>query len=878
MRYSRLFRGFRMTVYSKTLLILGLFFFIFFAAIEYSDYLEQQQEDLAERLADARAIRNLVIATRTVYQNQFIDSGLPLNDNTLGFLPAHALSRIATEFQARQVDGLTISNVSDRPRNSANQADPFEQAAIQYFRNHPDSAEQIIPVTDEKQGEFYHYSAPLWVEASCLNCHGKKTDTLPTIQAHYATGFDYQVGEMRGILSIKLPAEEIRLQALAHLQKNALMNLLVILAGLAFLCQTLKRTFITRIWQMEDAASRIAAGDYQVPITLPGNDEISRLSVAFDKMAQTIIAREGTLHDSEERYRSLLDGLNPGVALMDRNFNVLMTNSKRNSLLGLSANEVPQGCCHAAFWGNDEPCADCPGAEAMASGRAVCAEIRRSLPGRQDLILRVSAAPTFDQHGKVSGFTEAVEDITATKETAFQLKQLNKTLESQVQQRTEQFEAANRQLAVELDERKQHEIAMHESQERYRALFEKNHSVMLLTERATAKIVDANNSASLFYGYTIEQLRQMKITDINLMAKDQLKKKLASVNKERSQIFQFQHQLANGEVRDVEVYSGAITITGKDLIYSLVHDISKRKCLEKKLTEERTDLKNAKVELEQKNKQLKSNQVTLIQQEKMATIGQLAAGVAHEINNPMAYITSNLRSLDKYLSKINEFLTAQQTACSAVEDQENIAELTTLRKKLKIDYLIEDGGELINESVEGAERVRDIVQSLKTFSRVDEPSRKQVDIHACLESSISVIWNEVKYKSTLIRQFGELPMIHCFPQQLGQVFINLLVNASQAIEKDGEITVTTGSVGDNIVISIADNGCGIAEENIGKIFDPFFTTKEVGEGTGLGMSIVYEIIKNHHGTIDIDSHVGQGTTFTIKLPISAPELEEHSEN
>ena len=239
----------------------------------------------------------------------------------------------------------------------------------------------------------------------------------------------------------------------------------------------------------------------------------------------------------------------------------------------------------------------------------------------------------------------------------------------------------------------------------------------------------------------------------------------------------------------------------------------------------------------------------------------------------MAYITSNLRSLDKYLNKINEFLATQQTACSKVDDNENIAALMTLRKKLKIDYLIEDGGELINESGEGAERVRDIVQSLKAFSRVDEPTTKQVDIHVCLESSISVIWNEIKYKAQLIRQFGELPMIHCFPQQLSQVFINLLVNASQAIEKDGEITVTTGCVDDTIVISIADNGCGIAEEHLTKIFDPFFTTKEVGEGTGLGMSIVYEIIKNHHGTIDIDSQVGRGTIFTITLPLSAPESE-----
>jgi two-component system NtrC family sensor kinase len=196
-----------------------------------------------------------------------------------------------------------------------------------------------------------------------------------------------------------------------------------------------------------------------------------------------------------------------------------------------------------------------------------------------------------------------------------------------------------------------------------------------------------------------------------------------------------------------------------------------------------------------------------------------------------------------------------------------MTELVETRKKLKVDYVLGDIRSLLSESSEGAERVRAIVQNLKSFSRIDEAQSKEVDLNDCLESTISIAWNELKYKTTLIRDYGELPLVSCYPQQLNQVFLNLLVNAAHAIDKQGEITIKTWQDGDCVCVAVSDTGCGIPDEVRNRIFEPFFTTKEVGKGTGLGLSISYDIVKKHNGTIEVTSTSGQGTTFTVRLPI-----------
>ncbi|MGB9715474.1 MAG: ATP-binding protein [Thermodesulfovibrionales bacterium] len=281
------------------------------------------------------------------------------------------------------------------------------------------------------------------------------------------------------------------------------------------------------------------------------------------------------------------------------------------------------------------------------------------------------------------------------------------------------------------------------------------------------------------------------------------------------------------------------------------------------------ELKNR--ELERAYKELKSAQSQILQQEKMASIGQLAAGIAHEINNPVGFIMSNLNSLQRYVDRFIDFIKMQEEAMNEISPpqikNDMINRLKEYKKSQKIDYMMDDVQDLIKESIEGAERVKRIVQDLKSFSRVDEAEFKMADINSGIESTINIVWNELKYKVVLNKEYGDIPLTRCNPGQLNQVFMNILVNSAQAIEKKGEINIKTWHDDKDIYISFSDTGCGIPAENINRIFEPFFTTKEVGKGTGLGLSIAYDIVKKHKGEITVQSEVGKGTTFIIKIPI-----------
>lgn len=232
----------------------------------------------------------------------------------------------------------------------------------------------------------------------------------------------------------------------------------------------------------------------------------------------------------------------------------------------------------------------------------------------------------------------------------------------------------------------------------------------------------------------------------------------------------------------------------------------------------------------------------LIQMEKMASLGTLAAGIAHEINNPLSFLLSNLESLRDY---VNYF--AQEPF------------VDTQHKKT----LIEDFLPMTEESLGGALRIKKIVADLRTFSRQSETKKSRLDINQILESTLTIVWNEIKYKITLVKDYQAQSAILGDPAQLSQVFLNLLINAAQAIAEKGTITLSTCEDEKNVYIKIADTGSGIAQENLSKIFDPFFSTKK---GPGLGLSVSYNIVKQHGGEIKVESAPGKGTTFTITLP------------
>jgi len=264
---------------------------------------------------------------------------------------------------------------------------------------------------------------------------------------------------------------------------------------------------------------------------------------------------------------------------------------------------------------------------------------------------------------------------------------------------------------------------------------------------------------------------------------------------------------------------------------------------------------------------LRASHAQLLQQEKLASIGQLAAGVAHEINNPMGFITSNLTTLGKYLANLKEFVNGVSSLVEKQGGAELAAAVAQRKKAMKIDFLLTDIEDLIGESLDGAERVKEIVKNLKSFSRVDDRERVWADLRECLDSTLNIVWNELKYKAEVVKEYDRIDPVLCYPQQLNQVFMNLLVNAGHAIDKQGVITIRIRQDDANAYVSVADTGCGIAPEDIGRVFEPFFTTKEVGKGTGLGLSIAYDIVtKKHGGELLVESEPGKGATFTVVLP------------
>ncbi|MBF0386453.1 MAG: PAS domain S-box protein [Candidatus Omnitrophica bacterium] len=305
---------------------------------------------------------------------------------------------------------------------------------------------------------------------------------------------------------------------------------------------------------------------------------------------------------------------------------------------------------------------------------------------------------------------------------------------------------------------------------------------------------------------------------------------------------------------------------------AIIEDISERKEMEANLRANETKLIGALEEVKKYNQQLEQAQDQLIQQEKLAAIGFLAAGVAHEINNPLGYVQGNLTALQDYtntLLKMNSFLTPFSEAAVAGDLNKAAdirAEVAKAREELELDYITADIGKLLVETNNGLDRIKNIVQGLKSFSRSDTGKMQTANVNAILDGIVNIVWNEIKYHADLVKDYAVLPLVECNPQQLGQVFLNLLVNAAQSMPVKGVITLRTFLRNAAVVVEVRDTGTGIPDDIKNKIFDPFFTTKEPGKGTGLGLSISYDIIKKHGGFIDLQSKAGEGTVFSVVLP------------
>ncbi len=272
------------------------------------------------------------------------------------------------------------------------------------------------------------------------------------------------------------------------------------------------------------------------------------------------------------------------------------------------------------------------------------------------------------------------------------------------------------------------------------------------------------------------------------------------------------------------------------------------------------------------HRKLTENQAQLIQSEKLASLGQLAAGVAHEINNPIGYVMSNVEMLADDLRDVRSVWTRAYRLSEAqgMEDGQRLSDLHDLLHSSDLNARIQELDSLIHDCRDGLIRVRDIVQNLRRFARADDSELQVADLNEELETALKIVWNELKHRCDVVTNLGELPPYRCRPAQLNQVFTNLLINAGQAIRDRGEIRITTAENGDEIRIQIADTGEGIPPEHRSRLFDPFFTTKPAGSGTGLGLAVSYGIVQQHGGSIEVDSTPGAGSTFTVRLPLTEP--------
>jgi PAS domain S-box-containing protein len=399
------------------------------------------------------------------------------------------------------------------------------------------------------------------------------------------------------------------------------------------------------------------------------------------------------------------------------------------------------------------------------------------------------------------------------------------------------------------------------------ALAEIGNAVMITD--AAGKIIWVNRSFTVLSGYTNEELLGQPPRLFNSGTQDAVffRHFWQSISAGKT----WRGDIVNRR-KDGSLYTASQMVTplfnakGEISHYiAVLEDISERKRQEIELKQNYEHLKTL-------NEQLANTQNQLLQSEKMASIGQLAAGVAHEINNPIGFVSSNLSTLKTYVDELLEVIRAYSAADPLLAEHPEInANIASIKAQADLDFMGEDIHGLLKESREGISRVTRIVQDLKDFSRIDSMDWAVANLEQGLDSTLNIVMNEIRFKADIVKEYAGIPDIECLGSQLNQVFMNLLVNAAHAIDTRGTITIRTGTTSDAVWVEIADTGRGIPPENLKRIFDPFFTTKAIGKGTGLGLSLAYSIVQKHHGKLEVRSEVGVGSCFRVEIPRRQPE-------
>jgi two-component system NtrC family sensor kinase len=461
--------------------------------------------------------------------------------------------------------------------------------------------------------------------------------------------------------------------------------------------------------------------------------------------------------------------------------------------------------------------------------------------------LFLTAAPLRDATGAVVGAIQTLQDVTLRHRAEEELARHRKQLEILVSDRTAELHSTHRELAAFMENAS---VGILRSADGKVVRHNKKFAEMFVPDAASA----VGRQTREFFG---SQAGYEELVDIVYPTLSQ--------GKPFQQELMLQH--LDGSRLWVQVIAYASDLDNPDAgAWWLVQDRSEMRRAQDALESNYAHVKEI-------NSRLEEAQNQLLQSEKMASIGQLAAGVAHEINNPVGFVNSNLTSLKRYVDGLLKLVATYEASEGALapDQQKNVA---LVKKEVDLEYLREDLPALLAESADGLGRVKRIVQDLKDFSRVDNADWSQADLNAGLDSTLNVVNSEVKYKAEIRKQYSVLPPVRCLAAQLNQVFMNFIVNAAHAIEEHGVITLSTGHAGDWVWVEVADTGCGMSAEVQKRIFEPFYTTKPVGKGTGLGLSLSFSIVQKHKGVIKVRSEPGKGSALRVWIPVDCEEPGE----
>ncbi len=567
---------------------------------------------------------------------------------------------------------------------------------------------------------------------------------------------------------------------------------------------------------------------------------------------QTMLQGMGSL------LRQIIDGAPVASFVVDRNHRVTHWNTACSRLTGCSAEQM-MGSTEAwrAFYDQPRPLladliVDGVGADELASLHSASARPSDLLAGAYEAEaffprlgpegrwLGFTAAPLRDEHGQVIGAIETLQDVSQRRRTEAEL---TLRLEQMVQARSTELAAHARVMDAFIDNAPIGVVYARQGRVRR-------------SNRQMGEIFGLPGPGSVGQGFHLSPADRDQIRRITLPA-------LA-----HGETVHHEMWLHHASGRPIWVQLHAFTVdqaSRNSGTWWMLQDRSEMRAAQE-------ELRQRLAQLQQTNQQLEQAQNQLLQSDKMASIGQLAAGVAHEINNPVGFVSSNLHTLRQYVASLLRLVDAYG-ACGPDATPAAAQQLAQTLAAVELDYLKQDLPQLLDESAEGLARVKKIVQDLKDFSRVDQADWQLADLNAGLESTLNVVLHEVKYKADIVRRLDNLPLVLCLAGQLNQVFMNLIVNASQAISGHGVITLASGAVGGWAWVQVDDTGAGMAEAVRRRIFEPFFTTKAVGQGTGLGLSLSFSIVQRHGGVIQVRSLPGVGSQFRVWVPVAGPQAD-----